>query len=93
MSLTGKFYLWDDEEGFSTGEFSVKLTDEFYLLKADSMNGTLGFGMQRIGCLPVFWSQLTLFDSREELTNYLTWLDTPSEGAKPKIVAITKKPL
>lgn len=94
MSLIGKFYLWDTGDGFSTGEVYAQLTAEFYLLKSDAMNDTPDFNAYRIACLPVVWSELTLFNSRDELDGYLEWLDTPSEGSKPKIVAINngKKP-
>lgn len=96
MSLVGKFFLHSGAEYYQTGEVTEQADQHHYFLKFDGNTGgppaiklfcihSLSTGMEDEGFPDLEWQ---FFPSRQELTDYLTWLDTPSPNANPKLVKL-----
>lgn len=94
-SLAGMFFLRDNGDTYLTGEIIAQVHQDAYLLKPDNMTNLpvdppcelMSVGamtaMNELG-IPV----VSLFQTRDELTAWIDWLEKPSE---PRVINLVKK--
>jgi hypothetical protein len=96
MSLVGKFFLHSSAGYYQTGEVLERAASGFYFLKFDGINGApavvkmfciedLTAEIEADGCPDFEWQ---FFVTRQELDDYILWMETPSEKSKPKVVKL-----
>ena len=96
MGLVGKFFLHSGADYYQTGEILEKAAPGFYFLKFDGHNDApaavklfciedLATEMEADGSPDIEWQ---FFLTRQELDDYVLWMETPSEKSKPKVVKL-----
>lgn len=91
-NLTGMFFILDKGDRFFTGAILSEITDGIYLTQAD------GNGVQypkelmsiddMLGTTNYGGPNCSLFSTRAEMDDWLTWIETPSE---PRVINLVKK--
>jgi len=96
MTLTGLFFYKECGEHYRTGEIFRQVHSDAYLVLLDKVIPDMPIEPSVIYLISDFWSTdkddnpiFNFFDTREDLTAWVTWLETPSEK-KPSVVNLVK---
>jgi hypothetical protein len=91
--MDDKKYWWVfidvDEEYFKVGKITSFIGDDFVVVKLqkdDLPDRSELFSLENLAN-----GTTLLFETEEELTAWIAWLETPSENNKPRLVSINPK--
>lgn len=95
MSLVGKFFFYSmsdgEEELYNFGEVVSVYNDSFYMLKnmsSERITRTLFNITQMTNGGQDFWC---FFDTKEEMEDYVSWVESPPKPEENKVVKLVKK--
>lgn len=84
--IVGSFVFVDNSEHYHTGEVLTEVAPEYYLVRFDnSTNDRVPMPMELVSASEMAatdnagYRRWLFFATRDDLTRWITWLDTPSE--------------
>lgn len=90
MSLLGKFVMVDFGDSFQTGEVTQVLgDDEYFLLRQDYPKD--GPGCETVVALADVAGSCFVFDTRDRLETFVTWMLTPEGKSKASLHVVPLK--
>ena len=87
--MKGLFIYISEEEYYHYGEIKHHI-GEYILVALDTMEFKSALRLFHVDCL-AHSDDVFLFETKEALDGWLTWLETPSEGTKPKLKIVNIK--